>query len=90
MKDMMDNNARRGDIRIYKGQDFACVGFRAHPRRDGTETNLIRWQSLCSVCLKEYEFEAPFHVDMIYPIRTCKDHRAKQAKRRKPRRALTE
>lgn len=87
MKDQMDNNARRGDMRFYKGQAFACTGFASHARRDGTELTLVHWESLCAVCVKAYSFSAPFHVDKIYPIRTCEAHRRKRPARKRARKA---
>lgn len=72
---MMDNNAQRGDMRLYKGQTYVCTGFEDRERRDGTEFTLIRWQSLCATCQKQIDFTAPFHSDKIYPTRRCKKHR---------------
>ncbi len=83
MRDMMDNNAKRGDMRFYKGQPFHCVGFSISERRDGTEFWTQRWESLCLVCVKQFEFAVPAHVDSVYPLRTCKAHRRKQIKRRR-------
>lgn len=83
MKDMMDNNVKRGDMRFYKEQPFHCVGFKVRERRDGTELWLIRWESLCLKCVKRFEFATPAHVDEVYPLRTCKAHRRAQIKRRR-------
>lgn len=83
---MMDNNARPGDVRVYKGQAFACLGGGVLERRDGTETNLIRWQALCMACGAEFTFAVPLHVDTIYPTRRCEEHRPKYQRRKWRRR----
>lgn len=58
-----------------KGQEFKLVGERPYTKKDGTESTILVWKSLCRVCNIEYEYTSPSIVDRSKFLFTCQEHR---------------
>jgi hypothetical protein len=59
----------------YRGQTYFRAGRRPYTRRDGTETTLSVWRSLCPACLAEFECETADEATSFRPLRHCPAHR---------------
>lgn len=46
-----------------------------YQRRDGTETELIVWQSHCATCGEPFELRTPSKASKFVPNRRCQKHK---------------
>lgn len=62
-------------VRDYQGQRYVEVDRRLRSRRDGSQSVLIVWQSLCPVCGEPFKFTTPERAEKFQPNRRCQVHK---------------
>lgn len=59
------------DVVTYKGQVYGRLGMVPHICRDGRETTLVIWGSICAHCKARFTFTAPALAKKFQPNRRC-------------------
>jgi hypothetical protein len=62
-------------FRMIGSQEFLCVGFKPHRKRDGTETQLAVVKAKCARCRKTFLQDMAVMGARFYPNRRCEAHR---------------
>jgi hypothetical protein len=61
----------------YQRQRYRLLRIEPYTRRDGTETSVAVWQSVCSQCRGQFECTTPALTLNFKPARRCPDCRTK-------------
>ena len=64
-----------GDVRHYLGQRYIAVAAKPYTRADGTETQIIVWESPCADCGEPFLCPAPAAAARFQPNRRCPKHK---------------
>lgn len=57
--------------RTYRGQIYSWAGSRPHTCRDGRETRLAMWSTVCADCARPFFFASPAKAAKFAPNRRC-------------------
>jgi hypothetical protein len=71
------NKATPGDVRLYKGQAYRCVGPEIYVNRKGRSVDVNKWLSRCPDCGTYFEFLHQARGE-FKPVRRCQEHKSRK------------
>ncbi|GAC1550099.1 MAG: hypothetical protein NVS2B5_05730 [Beijerinckiaceae bacterium] len=73
------------EVRMYDNDIYRCVGLQPYTRRDGSQTNLVIWETECPRCGEPFTCLTPIDSSKFQPNRRCIRHRrpGQRVRRRK-------